>query len=134
MLLEKRVPGKTEVISAGTGAAQGYPATLYAIEAAKIWKCDISGHKSQPLTGELVDRADLILAMAASHAKEVLRLRKGAAGRTYLFKSFPEPGLEGEDVEDPIGQTLDKYNETFLEIGEYLGKHIDEIVERIDEK
>ena len=33
-----------------------------------------------------------------------------------------------------IGQSLERYNETFLEIGEFLGKYLDEIVKRIDEK
>ena len=42
--------------------------------------------------------------------------------------------LDGEPVDDPIGQSLDRYNETFLEIGEYLGKYIDEIVKEVDGK
>ncbi len=134
MLLNRERPGMFEVLSAGIAAADGYPATLYAIEAARIWECDISGHKSQPLTGELVDRADLILCMSERHVKEVLRLRSGAREKTFLFKNFPEPSPFGEGVEDPIGQSLDRYNETFLEIGEYLGKQLPEIVKRIDEK
>lgn len=134
MLLNKERPGMFEVLSAGISAADGYPATLYAIEAARIWECDISGHKSRPLTGDLVDRADLILGMSERHVKEVLRLRPGAHEKTFLFKNFPEPSPCGEGVEDPIGQSLDRYNETFLEIGEYLGKHLPEIVKRIDEK
>ncbi|MDF1544501.1 MAG: low molecular weight protein arginine phosphatase [bacterium] len=134
VLLDKKRPGKYEVISAGTSAATGFPATAYAIEAAKIWNGDISGHKSQPLTRELIDRADLIFALTPGHYKEILKLRKDAASRTYLLKEFPVPGPNGEGVDDPIGQSLDRYNETFLEIGECLGKHLDEIVKRIDEK
>lgn len=133
-LLEKERPGQFEVVSSGIAAASGYPATLYAIEAAKIWDCDISGHKSQPLSGELIDRADLILGMSQRHVKEVLRIRPGAREKTYLLKNFPDSTPTGEGVEDPIGQSLDRYNETFLEIGEYLGKHLPEIVKRIDEK
>jgi hypothetical protein len=57
-----------------------------------------------------------------------------ASERTFLLKNFPSTGSKGEPVEDPIGQSLERYNETFLEIGEYLGKHLDEIVKRIDEK
>ena len=134
MLLNRQRPDQFEVVSAGVAAASGYPATLYAIEAAKIWSCDISGHKSQPLTGELIDRADLILGMSGRHVQEVLRLRPGAREKTYLLKSFPDSNPVGEGVEDPIGHALDRYNETFLEIGEYLGKHLSEIVKRIDEK
>jgi len=134
MLLSKERPGKFEVISAGTASATGFPATMYAIEAAKIWDVDIAKHQSQPLTTALIDQADLILSMTPTHLQEILRIRRSADSRTYLFKSFPDPTRKGEGVADPIGQSLDTYNETFLEIGEYLGKHLPEIVKRIDEK
>ena len=134
VLLDKERPDQFEVCSAGTGAAEGFPATVYAIEAAKIWEADISGHKSQPLTAKLIDENDLIFGMSASHVKEVLRLGEKAEGKTYLLKNFPDNNPDGEGVEDPIGQPLDRYNETFLEIGECLGKHLAEIVVRIDGK
>lgn len=133
-LLERERPGKAEVISAGTSAAAGFPATMYAIEAAKVWDVDLSGHLSRPLTPALIDDADLIFAMTSDHLGEVLRMRRGAKDRAFLFKNFPENHPNGEPVEDPIGQSLDRYNATFLEIGEYLGKFLDEIVKRIDEK
>ena len=63
-----------------------------------------------------------------------MRLRPDARERTYLVEKFPTPGDDGRGIEDPIGQSLDRYNETFLEIGEYLGQYVDEIVKRIDEK
>ncbi len=134
MLLEKKRPGKFEVISAGTAAAAGFPATMYANEASKIWDVDLSKHLSRPLTATVIDKADLIFAMTPEHYHEVVRIKKDATGKTFLFKSFPTPGGDGEGVLDPIGQSLDRYNETFLEIGEHLGKVLDEIIKRIDEK
>ncbi len=134
MLLEKERPGAAEVISAGTSAGNGFPATIFAIEAARIWNCDISRHKSRPLTQQLIDRADLIFGMTDRHVAEVLRLQPDARDKTYLFKNFPDPSPVGEPVADPIGQALERYNETFLEIGEYLGKYLPDIVQRIDEK
>ena len=134
ILLEKKRPGKFEVISSGVIAADGFPATMYGQEAAKMWDCDLSGHGSQMLSRQLIERSDLILAMGAEHLQEVLRLVPHAKNRSYLFKSFPDPTLNGERLEDPIGQSLERYNETFLEIGEFLGKYLDEIVKRIDEK
>jgi len=131
-LLEKRHPGTFEIISSGTAAAEGFPATRYAAEAARMWDCDLSGHRSRQLTSQLIDRSDLIIAMAPGHLEEVLKLAPDAADRTYLLKNFPDPSPVGDHVEDPIGQTLNKYNETFLEIGEYIGTFIDEIVKRID--
>jgi len=134
VLLEKERPGKYEVISSGTSAANGFPATMYGIEAAKIWDADLSQHKSQPLNPQLIEDADLIFAMTPSHYKEIIRMRKDAAGKTYLFKNFPDPSPKGDGLADPIGQELAVYNETFLEIGEYLGKYLPEILNRIDAK
>jgi protein-tyrosine phosphatase len=134
MLLEKQRPNKVEVISAGTAAATGSSATQYAIDAATMWEVDISQHGSQPLTPKLIDKSDLILAMEPSHVREVIRLRREAIDKTYLLKKFPESGANGPEVLDPIGLTPEEYERTFLEIGEYLGKHLPLIVERIDAK
>lgn len=134
VLLEKERSGRFQVSSCGTGAAEGFPATAYATEAAKIWQADIFGHKSQPLTTRLVNESDLIFGMSASHVKEALRLGENAEGKTYLLKNFPDNNPDGEGVEDPIGQPLDRYNETFLEIGEFLGRHLAGIIALIDGK
>lgn len=133
VLLEKERPGQYEVISAGTGATNGFPATMYANEAVKVWRGDLSKHKSQQLTRSLMDKAHLILAMTPEHYRDVLKWTPAAKAKTYLFKNFPDPSPRGEGVEDPIGQSLERYNETFLEIGEYLGKHLAKIVQLIDE-
>jgi len=133
-LIEKRLPGKVKVTSAGTFGPEGYPATLFAQEAALVWNLDLRPHRSRVLAKKYIDEADLILAMAPEHYREVVRLSPTAAGHTYLLKEFPDDRPEGERVEDPIGMDLDDYNQVFLEIGEYLGKHLPEIVKRVDEK
>ena len=132
MLLEKERPGRAEVLSAGTAAASGFPATLYAQEAVKMWDLDISTHESRPLTAQLIGQADLVFAMSPEHLVRIVRLAPEAASKTYLFKNFPDPATDGEAVDDPIGQALDRYNVVFLEIAEYLGKHLPELVKRID--
>jgi protein-tyrosine-phosphatase len=128
-LFENRGVDYINVYSSGTAAATGFPATEYAAEAVKIWKADISGHQSQPLTEELIKNSDIILALAPSHCHEVIRIDAGARQKTFLLKNFPEPGCKGEGVEDPIGGSLDMYNKTFLEIGEELGRIMDDLIE-----
>ena len=99
-----------------------------------MWDLDLSPHCSQPLTSELTDVADLIFAMAPEHHREVIRIGFKAADKTYLLKRFPDSTGDGEKVVDPIGMDLEYYNEVFLEIGEYLGKHLPEILKHIDGK
>jgi protein-tyrosine phosphatase len=133
-LLQQQNTENFEVISSGTAAASGFPATLYAIEAAKTWEIDISQHLSQPLSSDLIKKADLIFAMTPGHYEEILRIEKDVEDKTYLLKSFPDNNPKGDGVADPIGMSLEDYNKTFLEIGEYLGRHIDETIKRIKEK
>ena len=57
-----------------------------------------------------------------------------AAGKIYLLKNFPDNSPDGEGVADPIGMSLEEYNKTFLELGESLGQHLDEIIKRIKGK
>ncbi len=75
-----------EIQSAGAGAAAGYPASGFAVEAVKLWGADLSGHSSQSLTRELIEASDLILAMAPSHFNAVLGLSPEEFDRTFLFK------------------------------------------------
>jgi protein-tyrosine-phosphatase len=72
--------------------------------------------------------------MSPEHVSEVLRQVPSARSKTFLFKNFPDLRRVGETLEDPIGQSLERYNQTFIEIGEHLGKFLPEIVRRIDEK
>ena len=122
------------VCSSGTVAASGYPATAYAIEAARIWDADISRHSSQPLTENLIEESDLIICMAPSHCREVTTMVPEAGDKTFLLKNYPEAGCDGEGIEDPIGGSLDMYNRTFLEIGEELGRILPYILKAAEGK
>ena len=134
MLLEKERPGQAEVISAGTLGLRNQPATIYAQEAARIWDLDLSPHRSQGLTPELISQADLVFAMTPDHYRETIEMDRRASDKTYLLSNFPDSAAEGEAVADPIGMDLDYYNEVFLVIGESLGQHLPEIIKRIDRK
>ena len=133
-LIDRERPGTTEVLSAGTLGLEGQPATRYAQEAGRVWELDMSPHLNQPLTPDLIKRADLIFAMAPEHHQKILEMVSKASDKTYLLKNFPDLSGTGDRVEDPIGMDLGAYNEVFLEIGEYLGKYLSEILDRMDGK
>jgi len=133
-LLEKEGVDNAIVYSSGTAGGTGFPATTYAIEAAKIWNADISRHQSQPVTEELIDHADLILTMTTGHCRDIINIKPEAREKTFLLKNYPEPGCEGDDVDDPIGGSLDMYNQTFIEIGEELGRILPMVVELANKK
>ncbi len=134
ILLTERGITNIEVNSAGIAAPPGCPATHYAQEAVKTWNADISKHRSRPIAAELIEEADLVLTMTTNHYRDVMALCPDAEDRTFLLKKFPEPGPDGEGIEDPIGGSLDVYNHTFLEIGEEIGRILPEIIDRANKK
>jgi protein-tyrosine-phosphatase len=122
--------GNFFISSAGIGTADGLPATDYAIEAAKHWDIDIQNHRSTVLTAQLAMESDLILAMAPEHADRIISMDKRLRDKTYLMKGFPIPFSHGQArVDDPIGGSLEQYNQTFLELDEILRKIFPKIIE-----
>jgi ribose 5-phosphate isomerase B len=128
-LASERKADHIKVCSAGTIAPDGLSATEYAIEAARHWDVDISAHFSTPLDKKMVGKANLILAMEHGHIKKIISIDSSASSRSYLLKAFPEPYNVGqEQVDDPIGGTLDQYNQTFLELDEVIHKIFPQII------
>lgn len=129
-LLKEKGVDNIEVHSAGTGALEGYPATPFAIGAAKYWGVDISDHRARQIDKSLIESADLILAMSPEHVESILRKEPSAAPRTYLIKAFPiRYSASQERVDDPIGGTLEDYNQTYLELDEVLRRIEGKIIE-----
>lgn len=99
-----------EILSAGLAAAEGVPATAQAVEALKEWNIDLSGHRSRPVTAELVRQADLILVMTRDQQEELVQRFPEAAPRVRLLGSFGVKPVG--DIPDPIGQPLSGYRQT----------------------
>jgi protein-tyrosine-phosphatase len=132
-ILKDRGIKNITVSSAGIGAMNGMPATPYAIEAAKNWGVDISSHRAREITRDMIEKADLILGMAPEHVDAVVRKNPKAAAKTFLIKAFPAPySPSQEKVQDPIGGTLNEYNQTYLELDEVLRKIVNRIIELSD--
>ncbi|MGH8004527.1 MAG: hypothetical protein ACRECJ_07375, partial [Limisphaerales bacterium] len=121
-----------QVISAGTAALEGMPATDLAVETSSDWGIDISGHRSQPVTDELVEKADLILTMTPEHREEVLLYDPEAGSKTFLLKSFPGPAKNDPtfSIRDPIGGGPGEYQRSFLEIEESLRRIFSGILQK----
>ncbi|MGH2820069.1 MAG: hypothetical protein ACRDJ5_05405 [Actinomycetota bacterium] len=79
-----------EVVSAGTWAAGGSPATSEAVRVLSDRGIDLSPHRSRPLEAEEARSSDLIVAMTSVHVREVLELAPEAAPRIVLLKELCE--------------------------------------------
>ena len=108
--------GDVTVVSAGTGGWVGAPASEGAYLVGLENGLDLSAHRAQMLTRELVTSADLILTMSRHHAARVAEL--GGGGRVHLLGEFA--GRSGADAEvtDPFGGDLDEYREAYADLAE----------------
>lgn len=92
------------VISAGTFAMPGAPATPQGVTAVRELGADLSKHRSRPLSVELIHQADFIFAMGKGHAHTVRALVPAAAAKLQTLNP------DG-DIEDPIGSDLSVYKQ-----------------------
>lgn len=102
------------VASAGIAAVAGAPASDGAVQVAREQGIDLSQHRTQPLTPELIDWADLVLAMSASHLGAVAEM--GGAEKSALVTDFLDGTGLGHPVEDPFGADVDAYRRTFKQL------------------
>jgi tRNA threonylcarbamoyl adenosine modification protein (Sua5/YciO/YrdC/YwlC family) len=110
------------VTSAGTAAMWDGPASAGAVEEMARRGIELGGHRSQPLTVELIHRAERIFVMSEEHRQAVLELVPGAAGRTLMLD-------EGRPVIDPMGGTVDDYRSCADHIQRALSRRLEECLD-----
>ena len=114
-----------EIQSAGTSAWDGAPASDGALLVGMERGIDLSQHRSQTLTRDLVRNADLILAMGPHHLERIEAL--GGAGRAFLVTDFASRGASARPVNDPIGGELEVYRTTADELDQEVRRVFDRI-------
>ena len=115
--LEERGWNHVEVDSAGTAAMWDAPASDGSLSSAAEIGLDLTAHRSQPVTNELVDRADLILGMTSRHVDTVEQM--GAEGKASL--------LADEPIRDPLGGPAEEYGEA----RERISRAVEALLDRL---
>lgn len=109
--------------SAGLAAGAGNPATVEAVLAGERHGADLRGHCSQPLSLELLARADLVFTMTWAQ----LSLLHSFRGPAYAPLQLLCP--DGHDINDPIGCSDDVYQVCAAQIRQALHQRLPEILE-----
>jgi protein-tyrosine-phosphatase len=115
-----------EIGSAGTSAWDGSGASEGALLVGLERTLDLSSHRSRLLTPQMIQGADLVLAMSAAHAEQAEQL--GGAGKTHLLTSYASSGGAARNVADPFGGDLEGYRTTFDELEREIRLVFDRIV------
>jgi protein-tyrosine-phosphatase len=83
MTRQRSVPAALEVGSAGVHGWRRHPVERYMAEELLRRGLDPSQFRSRKLEPEMVDAADVVIGMEASHGKDVLKTRPEAVDRTF---------------------------------------------------
>ena len=120
-LMPRTLRPHVDVISAGTHALPGSPATPPAVAAVTARGLDLQAHRSQVLTASLVRGADLVFGMEPEHVVAARALAPESADRIHLLAGFhAEPGSMPEGIHDPIGGSSEIYEECLSRLERHL--------------
>lgn len=120
-----RARSDVRVVSAGTNAWPDAPASDGSLLVAMENGLDLSNHRAQQLTPELVHASALVLTMGPHHLERVEAL--GGVGKSWLLTAFVNGSENAWPVNDPFGGDLDGYRATYVE----LAREIERIWDRI---
>ena len=115
-----------EVASGGTSAWDSAPASDGSLLVAMERGMDLSEHRAQNLTREMVQSFDLILAMGPHHLERIEAL--GGEGKAFLLSDYASHGQSKRAISDPIGAELDVYRATADELEEDIRRVVDRIM------
>ena len=116
------------VRSAGTDADVGSPGSTHSVTVMEQMGIDLGNHASQPVTDELVNEVDLILAMTARHQQKLTEKWPESAERIHLFDT------EQNDVVDPFGESQDVYQACAEQLQVQAGDWVNKIMNQRDAK
>lgn len=107
--------------SAGIAAGDGYSASREAVDVLSQRGIDLTSHRSQMITPELIERAQVIFTMTPSHAQAVMQLAPEA-----VHKIFPLDATH--PISDPIGQSTEVYRQVADHLENLIRTKIEELV------
>lgn len=104
-----------EVSSAGVCAADGLPVSHNAVAVLQEKGIDISDHRARHLSPEMIEEADLLIAMTQGHRNAIRTIAPETDGKVFLLKSFGVAQCAA-DIADPVGADLAVYRRARDEI------------------
>ena len=120
-MLEQAHLASVQVESAGVFAIDGMSSTRETQRVLQAVGVDCAAHRARSLTPQMVQEADLVLAMEQFQVEEILRRAPSAKEKVHLLKTYGAAAGEVTDnpnIPDPIGKPLEVYEVCIAEIKE----------------
>jgi len=133
ILRDKHLHNQVAVCSAGTLEMQDAPASENSVKACQTeFQVDISNHKSQVISKDLLSHADIVLCMAKTHSETIDWAFPDYSYKCDLLKGYAGIQSVNLDVTDPIGGALEEYIQICHEISELLDKSMGKLLAEIE--
>lgn len=124
-LLRAKYPDRYEVKSAGIAAFDGEDAASHVHQVLQEKGISIK-HRSQSVTLELIQWADIVLTMTENHQHILSENFRLEAGKIVALKHYVSGASTGGDIADPYGGSEEQYRKTMAE----LDALIEQLMER----
>jgi protein-tyrosine-phosphatase len=137
MLREKlRLASRTDISisSMGIHGLDKQPASELAQQVCQENNIDISAHRSQPLAGQQLIDADLILTMDALHLDFVRLFFPQVQEKVAMLGAWPNEGTKKDGIPDPIGRPKKAYYQVYQLIDQHLERILPEILDYFPRK
>jgi protein-tyrosine-phosphatase len=117
LLKQRAADGVWHVSSAGVWAYDGNRASEGAVKALRRKGIDLSNHRSQGTSNDIITYNDLILVMERNHKEALQTAYPKFADKIYLLSEMV--GMS-HDIPDPIGGSAADYEDTAAELEQLL--------------
>lgn len=124
-LLDARGLKDVDVVSAGTAAWDGAPASEGAYLITLEHGLDLSAHRARQVTADHVAQADLVLGMSPHHVERAVAL--GGRDKTFMLGEYAGRPAATAQVEDPFGGDLEEYRRTYEQLEQLLAAAIERL-------
>ena len=95
------VENQIRITSAGLHASPGREAHPWAQEASSELGISLADHRAKPLTREMVEQADCVLAMDFQNKAELLTLYPEAEQKIYMLSAYADGPWKYREIPDP---------------------------------
>lgn len=125
---ERGLADKVQVLSAGIYAEAGFSASRHATTVLGQRGLDLTGHRSQGLTMDLLKTADIVLVMEEAHRKSIFYRAPEHLAKVFLLT---EMAGQHDDVADPYGGAVEEYLETADQLDQLIEAGLPRILKRL---
>ena len=110
-----------EAKSAGVAALKNEPmAPNASVALEEVGVYNTTEQRARQVSGEMLEDADLVLAMGPRHVAKLRWTFGGSLGEVYTLPEYVGSGPGGEEVPDPYGSTMPAYRASMRQLLEYV--------------